>query len=72
MRRKMLVMVSQVYEVEFYGDQYREHALNCLRVSPRNSEGAGPAGSHVTRDVTFGRNPAASYNVQVLSDFDSK
>ena len=64
----MTVMVSRVFEVEYHGEQYREQALASLQVSPREAEGAGPAGSHVIRDITAGRNPSASFNVQVLSD----
>lgn len=64
----MLVVVSQVFEVTYHGDQYREHALENLQVWPRDSEGAGTAGSHITRNVTPVQNPSASYNIQVVSD----
>jgi hypothetical protein len=68
MNRKMIVMVSRVFEVEYRGDQHREQALAALQVMPRACEGAGPAGSHVIRDITAGRNPSASYEAEVLSD----
>jgi hypothetical protein len=63
----MLVKVYTMFEVEYHGEQYREHALNRLQVSSRDGEGAGPAGSYRAKEITE-KHPSATYAVEVISD----
>ena len=64
----MIVVTTRVFKVDYHGDQYRQHALEVLQGVQRESEGAGPAGSHVTTEVTRKGHPQATCIVQVVHD----
>ncbi len=62
----MIVETIQKWQVEYYGDDYREHSLNTLRCVPQEIQGAGPSGYHsITKLPTD--HPSASFDVRVTS-----
>lgn len=61
---RMIVRVYRDFEVDYNGKSHKEHALNSLRVSPRNSEGSG----HSTTEINKPVHPSATYHYEIVSD----